>query len=296
MFLTKRLFLGALALSLMSWTSYPSKSLANSQLSTKSLQEFSTPTLVSSLLDPLLDPLLNPYKCPTKLRVINAAVATASPVDVFVNGKKVLQNVDFRQASKYVNVTPGNIKVVFVQSGTSSIIAQRTFKGAPNSAYTVAVTGALQGPSGQPLFNQSPFVIPEDLTQPNPGKFKGRWYRFSETNAVIDFRISKSSNPYVDEARITDLIPKTAIPYPELTAGTYNFNPVLPDQFYPLINNAFNPPITVEVVNQQVPAGVIFDVIATGNGLGQTPNSLLLTTALTRTAPPDSNGCYQIVQ
>ncbi len=290
MFLTRRLFLGALALSLMSWTSYPYKSLANSQLSTKSLQQSSTQTLS------LLDPLLNPYKCPTKLRVINAAVGNASPVDVIVNGQKILQNVDFRQASKYVNLKPGNIQVLFVQSGTLSTIASRTFTGAPNSAYTVAITGTIQGPSGQPLFNQSPFVIPEDLTQPNPGKFKGRWYRFSETNAVIDFRISKSSSPNVDETRITDLIPKTAIPYPELTAGTYNFNPVLPDQFDPLINNAFNPPITVEVANQQVPAGVIFDVIATGNALGQAPNSLLLTTASTQTAPPDDNGCNRIVQ
>ncbi|RAM52267.1 MAG: DUF4397 domain-containing protein [Hapalosiphonaceae cyanobacterium JJU2] len=290
MFLTRRLFLGALALSLMSWTSYPHKSLANSQLSTKSLQQSSTQTIS------LLDPLLNPYKCPTKLRVINAAVGTASPVDVIVNGQKILQNVGFRQASQYVNVKPGNLQVLFVQSGTLSTIASRTFTGAPNSAYTVAITGTIQGPSGQPLFNQSPFVIPEDLTQPNPGKFKGRWYRFSETNAVIDFRISKSSSPNVDETRITDLIPKTAIPYPELTAGTYNFNPVLPDQFDPLINNAFNPPITVEVANQQVPAGVIFDVIATGNALGQAPNSLLLTTASTQTAPPDDNGCNRILQ
>jgi hypothetical protein len=142
MFLTRRLFLGALTLSLISLTSYPYKSLANSQLSTKSLQEFSTASLVSSLLDPLL----NPYKCPAKLRVINAAVATASPVDIIVNGKKVLQNVNFRQASKYVNVTPGNIQVLFVQSGTGSTIASRTFTGAANSGYTVAITGTLQGP------------------------------------------------------------------------------------------------------------------------------------------------------
>jgi hypothetical protein len=291
MFLTKRLFLGALALSLMSWTSYSYKSLANSQLSTESLQKFSTKIQVNSPQ--------KSYKfslCPTNLRVINAAVGTASPIDVIVNGKKILENVDFRQASKYVDVAPGNIEVLFVRSGTRSTIAYRTFTGAPNSAYTVAITGTLQGPSGQPLFNQSPFVIPEDLTQPNPGKFKGRWYRFSETSAVIDFRISKSSSPNVDETRLTDLIPKTAIAYPELTAGKYNFNPVLPDQFDPLVNNAFNPPITVEVANQEVPAGVIFDVIATGNALGQTPNSLKLTTALTKVAPPDANGCNQIVQ
>ncbi|MBD2456767.1 DUF4397 domain-containing protein [Nostoc sp. FACHB-87] len=289
MFLTRRLFSGALALSLMSWTIYPYKSLAYSQLSTESSKQSSTQSIS------LLDSLLNPYKCPTKLRVINAAVGTASPVDVIVNGKKVLEDVDFRQASKYVNVTPGNLHVLFVRSDNFSTIASRTFTGAPNSAYTVAITGTLPGPSGQPLFNQSPFVIPEDLTQPNPGKFKGRWYRFSETSAVIDFRISKSSSPTVDETRITDLIPKTAIAYPELTAGTYNFNPVLPDQFAPLINNAFNPPIAVEVANQAVPAGVIFDVIATGNALGQTPNSLTLTTASTQVAPPDANGCTQIV-
>lgn len=200
MFLTKRLFLGALALSLMSWTSYSYKSLANSQLSTESLQKFSTKIQVNSPQ--------KSYKfslCPTNLRVINAAVGTASPIDVIVNGKKILENVDFRQASKYVDVAPGNIEVLFVRSGTRSTIAYRTFTGAPNSAYTVAITGTLQGPSGQPLFNQSPFVIPEDLTQPNPGKFKGRWYRFSETSAVIDFRISKSSSPNVDETRLTDL-------------------------------------------------------------------------------------------
>src|SRR5689334_6087760 len=151
MFLTKRLFLGALALSLMSWTSYPSKSLANPQLSTKSLQEFTTASLLDSILDPLLNPP-KPYLCTTKLRVINAAVSTASPVDVIVNGKRVLQNVDFRQASKYVDVVPGNIEVLFVRSGTNSTIAHRTFTGAPNGAYTVAITGTLQGPSGQPLF------------------------------------------------------------------------------------------------------------------------------------------------
>jgi hypothetical protein len=117
MFLLKRLFLGALTLSLVSLNSYPYKSLANSQLSTKPVQEFYTASLVNTLL--------NPYRCPTKLRVINAAVPTASPVDVIVNGNKVLENVNFRQASKYVNVRPGNIQVLFVQSGTNSTIASK---------------------------------------------------------------------------------------------------------------------------------------------------------------------------
>lgn len=290
MFQGRRLLLGTLSLLLISWTSCSQKSLANSQSLTEPLQILSTKGQLKRYKKSAQ------FVCPVKLRVINAAVETASAVDIIINGEKVLENVPFRQASQYIDLAPGTMNVDFVEAGTQNQLAHRTFTGASNGAYTVAITGPIQGPSGQPLFNESPFVIQEDLTQPNPNKFKGRWYRFSETNAVIDFRISKSSNPNVDETRLTQLTPKTAIAYPELTAGKYNFNPVLPGQFDPLVNNAFNPPIQVEVVNQEVPAGVLFDVIATGNALGQSPNSLTLTTATTEVAPPDDNGCTQIVK
>ncbi|KAB8321018.1 DUF4397 domain-containing protein [Tolypothrix campylonemoides VB511288] len=290
MLFARQLLLSTLSLLLIGSTSFPQKSLANSQQSAEPSQILSTQGQLKRSKRP------NQFVCPVKLRVINAAIETGSAVDVIINGQKQLENVPFRQASQYVDLPPGSINVNFVQAGTNNQLAYRTFTGAPNGAYTVAITGPIQGPPGQPLFNESPFVIQEDLTQPNPGKFKGRWYRFSETNAVIDFRISKSSSPNQDETRLTDLIPKTAIAYPELTAGRYNFNPVLPDQFDPLVNDAFNPPIQVEVVNQDVPAGVIFDVIATGNPLGQGPNSLTLTTASTQVAPPDANGCNQIVE
>ncbi|GAB1539953.1 hypothetical protein NUACC21_26220 [Scytonema sp. NUACC21] len=288
MLFTRQILLGTLSVLLIGLTSFPQKSSASFQQASQ--------TLAILPIDGLLDLLKKPGICPVKLRVINAAVETGAPVDVIINGQRKLSNVPFRQASKYVDLPPGSIDVSFVRAGTNNQLAYRTFTGAANGAYTVAITGPIQGPSGQPLFNESPFVIQEDLTQPNPGKFKGRWYRFSETNAVIDFRISKSSSPNLDETRLTDLIPKTAIAYPELSAGRYNFNPVLPDQFQPLVNDAFNPPIQVEVVNQDVPAGVIFDVIATGNPLGQGPNSLTLTTASTQVAPPNANGCNQIVE
>jgi Domain of unknown function (DUF4397) len=234
--------------------------------------------------------------CPVNLRIINAAVEKAAPVDVAVNGRRVLTNVRFRNASKYVNVRPGAIRVEFFRAGTQEKLAERVFSAAPNGAYSVAITGPVEGPEGEPLFNKSPFVIQEDLTPTNPGKFKGKWYRFSETTAVVDLRISKPDTPEVDETRLTDTIPKTAVAYPELTAGKYNFNPVLPKKSEPLINNAFTPPQRVEVSNQDIPAGAIFDVIATGNALGKGPNSLTLTTAVTRTTMPSKDGCTKIAQ
>jgi hypothetical protein len=257
-----------------------------------------TPPL-ASLTQPVLAQasfgLLRRTQCPVYLRVINAANPNLPmPVDLLVNGVQIASHVPFREVSAYVPVRSGGLTVQIVQSGSTTLIGKRTFFAPPNSAYTIGVTGPVAGPEGQQLYNTSPFVIQEDLTPPNPGKFKGKFYRFSETSAVIDFRVSTPADPATDVMRIRDLVPKTAIEYPEITAGIYNFNPVLPGSSDPLINTAFDPPVQVEVVNAEISAGVIFDVIATGNALGISPNSLLLSTTSTRTAPPDANGCTVI--
>jgi len=238
--------------------------------------------------------------CPVRVRLINAYNPNSpTPVDLYVNSRRVVTGLPFRAASGYVAVGAGDLDVRIKQSGTSTELGSRFFSAAPNSAFTIGITGAVAGPVGQTLFNTSPFVIPEDLSLPNPGKFRGRWYRFSETNVVIDFRATEAASGVLpedlpDAMRITELTPKTAINYPELTAGIYNFNPVGVGSVAPLVNTAFNPPITVEVLNVTIPAGTIYDVIATGNGLGIQPNSLFLTTASTRVLPPTVNGCTQL--
>jgi hypothetical protein len=238
--------------------------------------------------------------CPVYLRIINGSNPNSpTPIDLYVNGRKVAASIPFREASGYVPVNAGRLYVRITQAGSSTDLGSRLFNAAPNSAFTIAVTGSVAGPVGQSLYNTSPFVIPEDLSLPNPGKFRGRWYRFSETSAVIDFRatlaesgVAQASQP--DAMRITVLTPKTAINYPELNAGVYNFNPVGVGSVEPLVNTAFDPPVTIEVPNTTVSAGTIFDVIATGNALGVAPNSLLLTTATTRVLPPSTSGCTKL--
>ena len=234
--------------------------------------------------------------CPALVRTINAANPDdPSAVDISINGKQVFSNVPFSQASRYVSVSPGQLYIQIMKAGTKTLVDERRFAAAANTAYSVAVTGSLPGPPGQLLFNKSPFVIPEDLSPPSPGKFKGRWYKLSEMKAVIDLRIAKLDTPNISQARLVDVIPKTAVVYPELKAGTYNFNTALPNKSDPIINTAYNPPIRVEIAKAKIPAGTIFDIFAIGNDLGKKGrNSLKLSAASYKTLPPTATGCMRV--
>lgn len=241
-------------------------------------------------------PVAKVASCPVLVRLINAASPDKpSAVDVSVNGKKVISNVPFSQASRYVSVSPGKLRVQIMQAGTMKMVGTRTFAAAPNSAYSVAVTGPLPGPRGKKLlFDKSPFVISENLSPPKPGKFKGKWYNLSETKEATDLRITKSDAPNVDAARLVKLIPKTAVDYQELKAGTYNFNPLLPNKSEALVNSAYKPAIRVEIAKAKISTGAIFDVFAMGNTLGKGLNSLKLSAASYKTLPRTAAGCVRV--
>lgn len=107
--------------------------------------------------------------------------------------------------------------------------------------------------------------------------------------------ITRSSTPNVVQARLVKVKPKTAVDYPELKAGTYNFNTVLPNTSKPLVNRAYKPAIQVKIAKANIPAGTIFDVFAIGNTLGKGPNSLKLSAASYRTLPPTTGGCTRVL-
>jgi len=233
--------------------------------------------------------------CPALVRAINAANPnTPSSVDIIINAQKAIANVPFTQASRYVSVPSGLLFVQIVKAGTKKIVAQRTFTATPNGAYSIAVTGPLRGQYGQMLFNESPFVIQENLSQPKSGKFKGRFYNLSETKDTTNLRIVESDTPKVAVVQPVKLMPKTVVDYPQLDAGSYNFNPLLPNKSEPLINSAYKPPIRVEIAKAKIPAGTIFDVIAVGNRLGKGQNSLKLSAASYKALPSTKAGCMRI--
>jgi hypothetical protein len=218
-------------------------------------------------------------RCPALLRFINNHNPDAPiPVNVLVNDQLVIQETQFCSSSGYIAFFPpeDEIVVTFVEAASGTKIAERRFIAENGYAYTLGLTGPIPGPEGQQLFNTSPFVIPDDLSMPNPDRFKGRWYRWSETNVAIDFILYHPDTPYIDEVRLRNKAPKIVIEYPEMPIGTYSFIPVLINSSEVFINTNYSPPEAVGVFNQTITDEVIFDIIACGNSLLATnkPNTL----------------------
>jgi hypothetical protein len=87
---------------------------------------------------------------------------------------------------------------------TGEVLASKTAVFATNLAHIVVLSGPAEGPIGMRNGNSSPFILVDDITPPvNPNRWKGSWYRMSETNVVIDFRISDGFNPLNEIARLT---------------------------------------------------------------------------------------------
>lgn len=92
--------------------------------------------------------------------------------------------------------------------------------------YTAGFLGMVPAPDGFTPINSAPVLVNEDVrSMPSPGRFSGLWYRWSETNVVIDFRTVGGDPAPADVSgafdveRITDLQPKTVIPIGELPTG-----------------------------------------------------------------------------
>lgn len=150
-----------------------------------------------------------------------------------------------------------------------------------------------KGSEGSLITNESPFVFVDDLTPPNPGRWKGTWYRMSETQVVIDFRISRAMNASQEVTRLIEKPNRAAYNLGDFPAGQFQFNPVMPNSSEPFFNPALIPPRNVQLSNVEIAGGTLFDVFALGNFLGKSPNSLDLVGVTTRTYL-DARGCIQV--
>lgn len=183
------------------------------------------------------------------------------------------------------------------ETAAGTEIGSRTFHAEAGYAYTLALTGPLEGPVGQVLFNESPFVFIDDLTLPNPGRFKGRWYRLSETDLVIDLRIFEgdvdSPTQAEDYARLREKDAKIGISYPEIPFGTYSFQPAAMDTTDILLNANYDPP-QVGQFGVTFNSRQIYDVWACGNSLlaADKPNTLRIFGR--RYTPKMEDGCVLV--
>jgi len=183
------------------------------------------------------------------------------------------------------------MRVVFKSASTGRMIAEKTFESGPNLGYTFVYGGPAQGPEGMAYGNSSPFILVDDITPvTTPTRWKGHWYRMSETNVNIDFAIQDPRQGIA--AKLFDKPNRSVYQLSDFPAGTYTFNPLLKGSDAPLRNDALSPPALVELTNVMIQNGDNFDVIALGNFLGKAPNSLRLVGQ--RYRPVIARGCIEI--
>lgn len=248
------------------------------------------------------------YICPTYVRAVhtyNPAQGTMPIVDVYLNGQLQWPNVPFRGVGAYVGVASGSVTLGVRAAGTTgAFIVEKTFTAAPGRAYTVGFTGPLAGPTGQIVSNTPPIVIEDAVQVPNPGRWRGLWYRWSETPVDVDFRVI-AGNPApmniagnnvsvaMDVARLSKLIAKTVIPIPETVPGVFSFYPTVVGSNDPLFNAQRNE--YVRIANLTTVAGRLYDFFATGDSLlAAHPNNLALVYTENTATFDTTSGCTLI--
>jgi hypothetical protein len=60
-----------------------------------------------------------------KVRVFHAATI-GKPVDVYVNDKKVISNLEYRRVSDYLNLTKGKFNIKIYEAGTGNVLYNQT--------------------------------------------------------------------------------------------------------------------------------------------------------------------------
>ena len=157
----------------------------------------------------------------------------------------------------------------------------------PNVAYTVAATGSLPGPTGELLFNATPFVYRTNIYPPNPGFVRGSLYRLSERPSTIQFQTSFIEAPFYSTV-VDDIQPKTAVAYQETRGERFTRFTLLSAQGQTLLNSAN----AILQINNTLSSGSYVDFFLIGNTNTQNPEQF---TAYTNRVLYDSaSGCSLI--
>ncbi|MBX9766796.1 MAG: DUF4397 domain-containing protein [Bdellovibrionales bacterium] len=231
--------------------------------------------------------------CPSHLRVAHGHAFEDRPIEVVLNGKTLVSELKFREVAHYQRIKPGKVSIEFFERGTGRSLGKRNLVLGSGQAYTVILAGPAQGVPGMLFSNESPFVFLDDITPTSPGRWKGHWYRMSETQVTIDFRISDGNNPEKEISRLINKPNRASYQLADLPTGVFQFNPVMPGKSEPFFNAALTPPANVELRNITMNDRESIDIFAFGNFLGRAPNSLQLTYQKYRTTV-SPNGCMKI--
>lgn len=233
--------------------------------------------------------------CATHLRFVHGHATEDKAVNVILNDVVAAQGLEFRGATRYTARPHGSYKIRFEDAASGKVLGEKSFVAGSGQAYTIVLAGPSEGPPSSLYGNKSPFIFLDEITPPNPGRWKGHWYRMSETNVVIDFRISRGDDPTKEVYRLVDKPNRASYSLADAPAGLYQFNPVLPGSSAPFFNEALDPPAYVQLTGVQLQGGEVMDVFALGNALGEKlPNSLQLSYQKFVPVVDESTGCIEV--
>jgi len=226
--------------------------------------------------------------CPSGIRLVNAGVPSPVSIDLVVNNVALATNVGFRSVTRYFSVSPGSKNVVIRGTSSNNQIATASFVAVPNVYYTVALTGSTTGPTGELLFNSSPFVFRENIYPPNPSKFRGTFHRLAEPgnqqNTGRQLSIRQGGNNLV----VPNIQQKTAVIYPEVDPGQVSFT--LQTTAGITITNSVS---QAEQINTTLSSAILYDIFEIGdNSNTQNPAQL---TFISSNPVFDANSCCTLV-
>ncbi|KFM99847.1 DUF4397 domain-containing protein [Bacillus clarus] len=113
---------------------------------------------------------------PSHMRIFHASPQTP-PVDIIVNGQKVIKNISFKQISPYLSLTQGQYRVDIVPVGNETPLFSALVPLMGNHAYTLAAIGSDNHIQLQPIL---------DNTHLPSGQAKIRFAHLSSDTPVIN--------------------------------------------------------------------------------------------------------------
>ncbi|WEG17881.1 DUF4397 domain-containing protein [Alkalihalophilus pseudofirmus] len=173
------------------------------------------------------------------VRVLHAT-PDAPGVDVFVNEELVVENIEFKDASDYLQLPAGSHKVeIYAAGDTTSAIISEQLAVSGGEAYTVSAIGQLES------IRLTTMLDEQEVSE---GNTKIRVAHFSPDAPAVDIATDTGDILFPNAAfsAVTD--------YLELPAGEYNLE----------IRAAGTADVVEELTNLELKEGMIYTAVATG--------------------------------
>ena len=148
------------------------------------------------------------------LRVVHAS-PDAPNVDVVVDGKTVLTNVPYEQASNYLTVDDGSRHIQVRPTGTTTNVIDTNVTLASKSYETVLAVGTVSDSSLTAL------PLQDDNTPPASGQIKLRLVHASPSAGPVDIYVGAPGSGVSGTPTLTNVPFKAAANYLAVPAGSY---------------------------------------------------------------------------